>query len=278
MKKKLLLLLLSAIFIVGCATSSVQIAQQHFTLYGDHGKLSVVLKTPKKEKTYPIVMILHGFNASKDMSLLVELANKLNNNGIATISFDFNGHGQSEGSFLDMTALNEIEDTKKVYEYISKLPQVKSVSLAGHSLGGVVAAMFAGELGTDKIKTIVLMAPAGEIKDDTLKGDLFGIKYNPQNIPEYITLSNGLKVGKPFLQTSQTLLIYETAKKYEGPVLIIHSKDDQLVPYSYGVEFKNIYKNAELKTLSGFDHNFTQDTSYVNDIITNYFKKKLLKE
>lgn len=273
--KKIFLLIISAIFLFGCANSSVQ---KEFTLDGDHGKLSVILEVPKKEKEYPLVMILHGFNASKDMPLLTDLANKLQNEGIATIRFDFNGHGQSEGSFLDMTALNEIEDTKKVYEYISKLPQVKSVSLAGHSLGGVVAAMFAGELGTDKIKTVVLMAPAGELKDDTLKGDLFGIKYDPQNIPEYIVLSNGLKVGKPFLQTSQTLPIYETTEKYEGPVLIVHSKDDQLVPYSYGVQFKEIYKNAELETLSGFDHNFTQNTSYVNDIIADYLKKILIKE
>lgn len=276
--KKFLLLILSAIFIAGCTTNTVEITKQQFTLDGDHGKLSVILKTPKKEKDYPIVMILHGFNASKDMPLLAELANKLNKKGIATISFDFNGHGQSEGYFLDMTTLSEIEDTKKVYEYVSKLSQVKSVSLVGHSLGGVVAAMFAGETGADKIKAIVLMAPAGEIKDDTLKGDLFGVKYDSKNIPEYITLSNGLKVGKPFLQTSQTLPIYETAKKYEGPVLIVHSKDDQLVPYSYGEKFKNIYKNAELKTLFGFDHNFTQDTSYVNDIIADYFETKLIKE
>jgi hypothetical protein len=273
--KKIFLLIISAIFLFGCTTSSVQ---KKFTIDGDHGKLSVILELPKKEKEYTIVMILHGFNASKDMPLLTDLANKLQNEGIATIRFDFNGHGQSEGSFLDMTALNEIEDTKKVYEYISKLPQVKSVSLAGHSLGGVVAAMFAGELGTDKIKTVVLMAPAGELKDDTLKGDLFGIKYDPQNIPEYIILSNGLKTGKSFLQTSQTLPVYETAEKYEGPVLIVHSKDDQLVPYSYGVQFKEIYKNAELETLSGFDHNFTQNTSYVNDIIADYFKKVLIKE
>ena len=65
---------------------------------------------------------------------------------------------------------------------------------------------------------------------------------------------------------------------YEGPVLIVHSKDDQLVPYSYGVQFKEVYKNAELETLSGFDHNFTQNTDYVNDIIVDYFKKVLIKE
>lgn len=272
---RILLLIISTIFLFGCATSSIE---KNFVVDGDHGKLAAILQTPSKKKNYPLVMILHGFNASKDMPLLVELSQKLNKKGIATVRFDYNGHGQSEGSFLDMTALNEIEDTKKVYEYVKTLPQVKSISLAGHSLGGVVAAIFAGESGNDKIKTLVLMAPAGELKDDTLKGDLFGVKYDPNNIPEYIVLSNGLKVGRSFLQTSQTLPIYETAEKYTGPVLIIHSENDQLVPYSYGVKFKEVYKNAQLKTLHGFDHNFTQDTNYVNDIIADYFEKKLIKE
>ena len=46
--KKILLLIISAIFIVGCTTSSVKTVQQHFTLDGDHGKLSVILESPKK--------------------------------------------------------------------------------------------------------------------------------------------------------------------------------------------------------------------------------------
>lgn len=269
--KKILLILFLATFIIGCYTAPIQ---KKFTLDGDHGKLAVVLETPPKKETYPIVMIIHGFNASKDMDLLVELSKQLHKKGIATIRFDFNGHGESEGSFLDMTAYNELEDTRKVYEYINSLPNIKSVSMAGHSLGGVITAMFAAEKGADKIKKIVLLAPAGELSDDTLKGDLFGTKYDPKNIPEHIFVAGGkLKVGRPFLKTSQTLPIYESSAKYTGDVLIIHSKDDQLVPYSYGVKFKNIYKNAKLETLSVFDHNFTQDIKYVDKLAADFLEK-----
>lgn len=266
--KKYLILIFTALFITGCATTSVQ---KNFTLDGDHGKLAVVLETPKKKDSYPIVMIIHGFNASKDMDLLVELAKQLHKKGIATVRFDFNGHGESEGSFLDMTAYNELEDTRKVYDYISKLPNIESVSMAGHSLGGVITAMFAAEKGADKIKRIVLLAPAGELPDDTCKGDLFGTKYDPKNIPEYILVAGGkVKIGRPFLKTSQNLPIYKTAAKYKGKVLIIHSKDDQLVPYSYGIKFKNIYKNVKMETLTGFDHNFTKDIEYIDRLAADF--------
>ena len=271
--KKLLVVFASVLVSVGCATAHLK---QEFTLQGDHGKLSAILHTPKHQETYPLVIIAHGFNASKDMYLLTDLSAQLNERGIATLLFDFNGHGESEGSFLDMTIPNELEDARRVYAYAAKLPHVRSISMAGHSMGAVVVAMLAGEVGADKIKTIVLMSPAPELTEDTAKGDLFGVKYDPKNVPQYITLSNGLKVGRAFLITTPDVEIYDLSKLYTGPVFVVHSQDDQLVPYRYGVEFSQIYKDAKLETLYGLDHNFTQDTPGVNKKIADYLAEQLL--
>ncbi len=273
MKKKIyLFLLVLLVGLTGCAT--VQVSQP-FTVQGDHGKLAGVLNAPKHKKTYPLVLILHGFNANKEMYLLTELSQQLNARGMGTLLFDFNGHGQSEGDFLDMTVLNELEDARRIYAYARTLPQVRSISMAGHSMGGIVVSMLAAELGADKIKTIVLMAPAGELPDDTSKGNLFGVTYDPKHVPGYITLGNGLKVGGAFLETTQHLPIYEKSARYTGPVLIVHSKDDQLVPYKYGERFVPLYQQVRLETLHGFDHNFTQDTPAVDKIIAGYLEEQL---
>ena len=45
---RILLLIISAIFIFGCATSSIE---NRFVVNGDHGKLSAILQTPSKKKT-----------------------------------------------------------------------------------------------------------------------------------------------------------------------------------------------------------------------------------
>ncbi len=270
--KKILCVMCVFAVLAACASQPLR---KEFIINGDHGKLSAVLQMPKDKKTYPLVIIAHGFNANKEMYLLTDLATQLNERGIATLLFDFNGHGTSEGSFLDMTIPNELEDARRVYAYAEQLPHVESISMAGHSMGAVVVAMLAGELGADKIKTIVLMSPAPELTEDTAKGDLFGIKYDPKNVPEYITLSNGLKVGRAFLETTPTVPIYETSKRYEGSVLVVHSQEDQLVPYHYGVEFSQIYQDAKLETLHGFDHNFTQDTPGVNQKIVDHLVERL---
>ena len=60
-------------------------------------------------------------------------ADKLAQNGIATVKFDFNGHAESEGEFSGMTVPNEIEDAKLVYEYVKSLPFVGDIALTGWS-------------------------------------------------------------------------------------------------------------------------------------------------
>ncbi len=274
--KKLFFAFLTALLVLsGCASMP---AQRNLVLQGDHGRLAAQLHAPSHQKEYPLVLILHGFNASKDMPLLTELATQLNAQGIATLAFDFNGHGQSEGAFVDMTIPNELEDARRAYQYARQLPHVSSVALVGHSQGAIVAAMLAGELGAAQIKALALMSPSPELKEDVASGSLFGVTFDPKNPPQFITLRNGLKVGHDYLQTTQQIPVYEESAKYTGPVLVLHSQDDQLVPYQYGQQMSAVYQNARLETLHGFDHNFTQDTPAADKLVTNFLTEQLLNK
>ncbi|MBQ9487333.1 MAG: alpha/beta fold hydrolase [Selenomonadaceae bacterium] len=243
---------------------------QSLQIDGDHGKLSAVIQTPDDKKSYPLVMILHGFTGNKNEPLLTALADDLEKAGIASIRFDFNGHGESDGDFSDMTVLNEIEDAKKVYNYVSKLPNVTSISIAGHSQGGVVTSMLAGELGTKKVKCIALMAPAAVLRDDAIRGQLFDFKYDSMNPPQYVEIFGGLKLGRNYILTAQTLPIYETAEKYQGPALMIHGTGDVVVPYTYSLHYQHIYPQSQLELLPGFDHSFTQDVAKTAKIAADY--------
>ena len=273
--KKFTVYIMFFAFINLVSIEKVSAATKQVTIDGDHGKLSAIIQTPDDRAEYPLVMILHGFNSSKNMSLLKQIADKLEHLGIASIRFDFNGHGQSEGSFQNMTISNELNDAKKVYEYVQNLPEITSVSIIGHSQGGVVSGLMAGEYGAEKIKSVVLMAPASVLRELAQKGDLFGTKFDTDNIPEYIELFNGLKVGRAYLEDAKNLPIYEISAQYQGPVLIIHSQDDELVPYSNGEEYNQIYQNSKLKTLRGFDHSFTQNTAEVAQMVADYFIKNI---
>lgn len=259
-------------------TASAQ--SQNLYIDGDHGKLSAILQTPDTQANYPLVIICHGFTGHKDSSLLESLANELENRGIASIRFDFNGHGNSEGDFQAMTVLNEIEDAKKVYEYASTLPNVKNISIAGHSQGGVVASMVAGQLGNKKIKTVVLMAPAAVLRDDAIRGKLMGKSYNAANPPDYVEISTKhgkYKVGRNYILTAQVLPIYETAEKFTGAALMIHGTGDIIVPYTCSLSYKKIYKHGEIILLDGVDHSFTGNQKRTAKLAADFFARQLKK-
>ena len=251
---------------------------QKISIDGDHGKLAAVLQTPDGAAKYPLVIICHGFTGNKNSLLLKSLANQLETRGIASIRFDFNGHGKSAGKFQNMTVLNEIEDAKKVYDYARTLPNVTSISIAGHSQGGVVASMLAGELGAKKIKAVVLMAPAAVLRDDALRGNLFGAHYNALKPPKFVKIHGGkLKVGRNYILTAQTLPIYETAEKFHGPALMIHGTGDVVVPYTYSLSYKKIYKHGEIELLDGADHGFSKNERRTAKIAADFFARRLKK-
>ena len=264
-------------------TGSYQAAQKGETVFidGHHGRLKALIQKPELQQgeKCPMVIFCHGFSGTKDGPLFELVADTLQAHGIASIRFDFNGHGESEGEFKDMTVPNEIEDAKKVVEYVRDLRYVSTIAIGGHSQGGVVAAMTAGqlseELGEPAFKAVALMAPAAVLRDDAIRGNTMGKQYDPFDPGEYVELWGGLKLGGEYIRTSFSLPIYETAAKYQGPALIIHGNGDRVVPYTYGERFHQIWPKSELVIQEYFDHGFSQNVYRTTDIVSDYLIKQL---
>lgn len=231
---------------------------------GHAGPLHAVLQRPDSSGSdrQPLAILCHGFMGNCDSWLLKEIAGNLHNGGVATLRFDFNGHGKSGGEFQNMTVPNEIEDLQEIIRWARQQPWVESISLLGHSQGGVVASMTAGLLGDDKITGLVLLAPAAVLRDDALRGNTMGAVYDPWNMTDdYVQLPfGGLRLGRKFIETALTLPIYETAFRYEGPVFILHGTHDRVVPYTYGERYNTGYKNSSIRLITGEDHGFSKNT------------------
>ena len=73
-----------------------------FDVYGEQGGISTALTLPagfNPEKDHcPMVIIMHGFMASKRFYPVPNIAKSLAKAGIASISFDFNAHGKARGN------------------------------------------------------------------------------------------------------------------------------------------------------------------------------------
>lgn len=252
-----------------------------FCVYGEQGGIATRITLPDNFDTAGdrchMVVLMHGFMASMGSNPIPALAKALAKEGIASISFDFNAHGKSEGRFIDMTIANEISDAKAVTDYARSLPYVSGVSFVGHSQGGVIAGMLAGQLeeSADKPTCVTLLAPAAVLKDDAIAGRCMGMKYNPENPPEYVNVWMH-KLGRKFILAAQKLPIYETSCKYSGPVCLIHGKQDKIVPYSYSERYQKTYPNAVLHMLEDEGHFMRKQIDSICGTVVSFVKGNIL--
>lgn len=259
-----------------CVATAASARTESVTIQGSVGKLSATLVVPDnlaEGQKCPVAILMHGFMGNKEGMLEKLTAERLASLGVASIRFDFNGHGKSEGAFQNMTVPNEIEDAKCVYDYAASLPFAGPIALTGHSQGGVVAAMTSGDLGADKVRCVVLLAPAAVLRDDAIRGNTMGARYNPLDPPEYVELFPGMRLGGEYIRTAFNLPIYETAKKYTGPACIIHGTGDQVVPYTYGERFHEIWPDSELHILPAADHGFSKEMQKVAELTVDFIMK-----
>lgn len=252
--------------------------KKNFAVYGEQGGISTVITLPEGFNTAsdrcPMVILMHGFMANKKFHPIPTLAKALAKAGIASISFDFNAHGKSEGKFIDMTIANEISDAKAVFEYVKTLPYVTEIGFAGHSQGGVIAGMLAGELEDDPRKPacMVLLAPAAVLKDDAIAGQCMGKKYDASNPPEYVSVMFH-KLGRKFILAAQKLPVYETSAAYTGKVFIIHGTQDKIVPVSYSEKYHEIYPGSTLQLIEGENHFLSQQKDSIAASVASFFKE-----
>jgi pimeloyl-ACP methyl ester carboxylesterase len=246
-------------------------------LNGSRGRLRGEILRPEsvgEGQKCPIVVIMHGFTGNRNEPLLRGLSQALLERGIGSARFDFNGHGESDGLFCDMTIRNEIEDAKAIVRAVQSLPWVESVGVVGHSQGGVVASMVAGELNEGEISSVVLYAPAANIGDGCRQGNMLGTKYNPLEVPDTVNVW-GRKLRRHYLDIARTMSMYETAALFRGPACIIHGEADRVVPKSCGERYAQEYRNAELHIQPYDDHGFSKNQPAAIRIGADFLKKTL---
>ena len=246
-----------------------------FTIDGSKGKLAAHLQLPDlgEGETVPVVIVNHGLRGNQNEPFITDLADAILAEGLGVLRFDFNGHGQSEGKFEEMTVTSCVDDLKKAIEWLGAQPYAGNISVVGHSLGGLVDAVAAGQLGNQKVYTSVLLAPGGVARDLMLMGNFYGIKFDPWDVPDYITFPNGSKLGKAYIEDARDMPIYEIARLYQGPTLVVNGTHDRIVPISYSERFAYELPQAELLRLEGDNHGFTKNPKQTAQTVAAWFKR-----
>lgn len=123
-------------------------ARRHY-LRGD-------LFLPSGETACPAVVFAHGLGSSRKSPRNLAVAQGLLDEGIASLLFDFAGHGESQGSLDDATITKMIEDIGTAIDraLVEARIDAHRIGVAGSGAGGAVAVL---QAAIDKrIKALVL--------------------------------------------------------------------------------------------------------------------------
>src|ERR1700742_4625235 len=117
----------------------------------------------------PGLFWLGGFNSDMQGTKALALDAWAAEHGRACVRFDYSGHGESGGSFIDGTIGRWLEESVAVFERFCAGPQV----VVGSSMGGWMALLLARELARRPasrapLKALVLIAPAPDFTEELM--------------------------------------------------------------------------------------------------------------
>ncbi|MGB5553477.1 MAG: alpha/beta fold hydrolase, partial [Flavobacteriaceae bacterium] len=146
---------------------------ENVTFTNEKAKLTLAgtLTLPKKEGTFPVVILITG-SGPQDRNEEIAghkpflvIADHLTKNGIGVLRYDERGVGESTGTFETATSADFAADVHSAITYLKTRTEIdpKKIGLIGHSEGGLIAPMVASE--SKDVDFIVLLAGPG------LRGD-----------------------------------------------------------------------------------------------------------
>ena len=227
-----------------------------------------------KAKKIPLVIIIHGFTGNKEERHILAVSRMFNELGCATLRVDMYGHGKSDGSFRTHNLFKWMGNAMTVIDYARSLDYVSDIYLCGHSQGGLTAMLLAA-MEKNKIKALLPLSPALVILDGARKGNLLGLPFDPENIPEELESWDGRKLSGNYVRAAQTLHIEDAAAKFGKPVLIVHGDQDEAVPVEYSIDAAKLYKNCRLELIAGDTHCYDNDLPAVIAAVKDFMKGML---
>ena len=186
----------------------------------------------------PGLIWLGGFNSDMTGTKAVALDAWAAERGRACVRFDYSGHGESGGAFIDGTIGRWLEESVAVFERFCRGPQV----VIGSSMGGWMALLLAREIARRQLSLaslagLVLIAPAPDFTEQLMWNGF------PPEVREEIR-TRGVwmrpsQYGDPYpitralIEEGRNHLLLGSAIDVGCPVRILQGAQDPDVPWQH---------------------------------------------
>ncbi|HDQ16586.1 MAG TPA: alpha/beta fold hydrolase [Candidatus Vogelbacteria bacterium] len=184
-----------------------------------------LIESPNKNGK--IIIFLHGWPT--DSGDLLPLASKFWPD-FSLLMIDLRHFGQSQG-YMTTLGIKEKEDTKKIVDFLQKR-NYSQIGIFGFSLGGAIAILSAAQ--DERLKVVATYGTFARLVD------VAKIIYPPY---KYYRIPSDILSLLFFGQRFSSIAPYKKISKINNPLLIAHSKRDNLVLFSQAEKLAKEIKN-----------------------------------
>lgn len=231
------------------------------------------------ESRAPWVIFSHGFTGQRmgPGYLFVKIARQLSDAGFSSLRFDFSGAGESDGKFPEMNVSTMESDLLHIVRKCRDTFNPSSVTLLGHSFGGMVSAQIAGDVGADGLILLSPVAdPTGLIRRrESLIASGPNARGYFENGPHEMDLS--------FLEMLKTIdPVKKMASDFRRPLLLVQGDNDLSISVEESGRYVHVARETGIETehviIPGADHNYSRvsDVDILLSKIVNWTKERFL--
>lgn len=189
-----------------------------------------------------VAVILHGASGTMETALSQALAEAFRAQGHTVVRFDaYHGIG-SRGAYAVFSVTDYRDDLSRVLDWVAGQEWgAREVLLVGHSIGGLVAGLYASQ-HTDRVQSLHLLAP-------TFSGAVLSEGYKTMGVDLDAWRETGLReithplsgetygLGYHFVEDAQSYDLVAHAQELSMPVHVASSNNDAFAPREACVVF-----------------------------------------
>src|SRR5512133_736809 len=193
-------------------------------------ELDAAVEYPGGQSNGQLAVLCPGYLDSKDYPHLVGLSKSLAGKGYVVVRFDPAGTWKSGGTTADYNVSQYLADVKSVIDFFLSEEAFNGVLLCGHSLGGMVALVYAA---TDErvSEVAAVMVPYAFVRPGKLmtKGVADGYKISKRDIPNGAIGKREFKVPFSMVEDSKQYDARASVRALHIPLVFIVGEKDTVV-------------------------------------------------
>ncbi len=217
----------------------------------------------------------HCFTCSKDLAAPVRVSRTLAAHGIATLRFDFAGHGESEGRFEDGTFATHVDDVAAAAAWLEAEHAAPGL-LVGHSFGGAVVLAAAPRLASVRaVATIAASSDTADVRRH-FEDELEAIRADGQ--AEVVLAGRTFTVTDGLVASLEKPHVEEALAALDAALLVLHSPRDRTVPIEHATRLYTAAKHPKsFVSLAGAGHLLRDpaDAEYAGAVIAVWASRYL---